>query len=51
MAMVFELVEYVKDCLTDHNRPHGQCALCQCVFEVSCALWLCVFVCLVPVCV
>ena len=32
--MVYELVEYAKDCLTDNNRPCGQCAICQFDFEV-----------------
>ena len=32
--MIYELVEYAKDCLTDNNRPCGQCAICQFDFEV-----------------
>ena len=33
--MIYELVEYVKDCLTDNNTPTGECAICLCNFQVS----------------
>ena len=33
--MIYELVEYAKDCLTDNNRPCGQCAICQFEFKVG----------------
>ncbi|XP_065916835.1 E3 ubiquitin-protein ligase RNF25-like isoform X2 [Dysidea avara] len=31
--MVYDLLEHVRDCLTDQNRPCGICSICMCVFE------------------
>ena len=32
--MIYELVEYVKECLTDNNTPTEECAICLCNFQV-----------------
>ena len=32
--MVYQMVEWVKESLTNHNRPCGQCALCLSDFTV-----------------
>ena len=39
--MVYELIEYAKDCLTDNNRPCGQCVLCQFDFQVRASSCYC----------
>ncbi|XP_019864259.1 PREDICTED: uncharacterized protein LOC105316566 [Amphimedon queenslandica] len=31
--MIYDLVEYVRDCLTDNNRPCGRCPICQYDFQ------------------
>ena len=33
--MVYEVVEWVRESLTAHNRPCGQCALCLSDFMVT----------------
>ena len=33
--MVYELVEYARECLTDNNLPCSQCSVCQVPFQVT----------------
>ena len=33
--MVYELVEYARECLTDNNLPCSHCAICQVQFQAS----------------
>ena len=33
--MVYELVEYARECLTDNNLPCSRCAICQVQFQAS----------------
>lgn len=33
--MVYELVEYARECLTDNNLPCSQCTICQVQFQAS----------------
>ena len=33
--MVYELVEYARECLTDNNLPCSRCTICQVQFQAS----------------